>query len=92
MYYIYFIQEEADGPIKIGVAKQPADRIKQLQGANPRQLFLRGVKTGFVRDERALHKKLAASRIRGEWFKPAPEVLAEIPEQSQVVNLLAPPE
>lgn len=89
MYYIYFVQEGQDGPIKIGVAKQPADRVRQLQGANSRPLILRGVKTGFVKDERALHKKLDAFRIRGEWFSPEPEVLAEIPTQSQTVNLLA---
>jgi len=76
MYYIYFIQA-ADGPIKIGHAKHPIDRLKTLQSANASGLTLLAAFTGYVKDEIALHKKYAAARIRGEWFNPTEELLLE---------------
>lgn len=78
MYYVYFIQEGDDGPIKIGHAKHPADRIRALQIGNPRALNLLAAFPGYVRDEIALHKQLAPHNIRSEWFTPCPEVLAEV--------------
>lgn len=78
MYNIYFIQEGDEGPIKIGHAKHPIDRLISLQTGNPSELKLRACFPGYVRDEIALHKEFEAYRIRGEWFEPAEEILSKI--------------
>ena len=73
---IYFVQA-ASGPIKIGfVKKAMVHRLKDLQVGNHEVLTLIGWKLGTVSEERALHVRFRHLRIRGEWFRPAPELLA----------------
>lgn len=75
-YYIYFVQAGESGPIKIGLARSPKDRIKQLQAANHEELRLIAVCDGNHRKERQFHEAFAADHIHGEWFKPSAELLA----------------
>jgi hypothetical protein len=80
--YVYFIQSGGeDGPIKIGVTTDPALRVKRLQTGSAAPLRLLGTIKGDEALERAYHAHFAAYRLRGEWFSPAPEVLAAIPPQ-----------
>lgn len=67
---VYFVQEGDDGPIKIGVANDPFARLRECQVGNPRELNLLGVYVGGYPEERMLHRRFAAGRIRGEWFRP----------------------
>ena len=76
---IYFIQAGQDGPIKIGFSENPAQRFVKVQSDNPAECILLGVMAGDVATERELHAKLALHVIRGEWFRPASDVLAEVP-------------
>ncbi len=81
-YYVYFIQTE-DGPIKIGVAWDVADRLRHLQTANPTELVVLNAvrcesKAAAKVLERTLHRQLQNFHIRGEWFEPAPEVFGAI--------------
>lgn len=73
--YCYAIQAGPDGPIKIGVARKPAERLKTLQTGNASEL--RGLAAWRVLpyEEAAIHKAFADLRLRGEWFKPAPELI-----------------
>ena len=76
--HIYFIQAEGGGPIKIGWATKPERRLAGMQPHSPLRLQILFHEPGNGRDEAALHAKFAVSRLHGEWFAPAPEILAEI--------------
>jgi len=68
--YVYAIREVESGRIKIGISRNPAARLAQLQTGNSQQLELMAVKpavSGFS-CERDAHKSAASLRIRGEWF------------------------
>ena len=59
---------------KIGKARDPAQRLKELQTGNPFALKLIGcircLSDGHAFEiEKALHAKFRNQRIRGEWFK-----------------------
>lgn len=68
--FIYAIMEEDTGNIKIGISKNPEQRLRQLQTGNSSQLSI--VKTikadNNFKDEKALHLKNKEHLIRGEWF------------------------
>jgi len=72
--WTYFIQVDFDGPIKIGTAADPQERLQTLQTANPHELHLVLTVWAPADLERDLHARLSAHRIRGEWFRPHAEV------------------
>ncbi len=72
--WLYFIQQGCDGPIKIGLARDPADRLRTLQQGNPVELHLIGVYRAFAVEERELHDQFEQWRLRGEWFTPNAEL------------------
>lgn len=76
--FVYLIQHDHDGPIKIGFALGPEDRLRALQAANPFPLHLRLKLPGGEKEEACLHLRFKAHHIRGEWFHPCPELLALI--------------
>lgn len=70
--FVYFL---SDGEfIKIGFATDWQARIKGLQVANPRTLTPLLVLEGSHRFERQLHQLFKAHRVKGEWFRPSPEI------------------
>ncbi len=75
---IYFIQAGEGGPIKIGFAESVTKRFRTLQTGHHEKLVLLTYLDGNVRQERRLHREFRAARIRGEWFRPTPELLAFI--------------
>lgn len=75
--FIYWVQAVDGGPVKIGYAVRPAHRLMMLQTGNPRELVIRRLQRGAIRDEMWLHDLFGAYRIRGEWFRSHP-VLAEM--------------
>lgn len=78
MSVVYFIQSVNGGPIKIGHASNLLARLKHIQVSNPEQLCIVAVCAGGRALERELHAKFSDSHIRGEWFHPTPDILAEI--------------
>lgn len=74
--YVYLIQEGEDGPVKIGWAKNPATRLEDFQTGNSRELRIVASFPGGINDERELHKRFAAHRLRGEWFEPVPALFS----------------
>lgn len=82
--YVYFIQQDEDGPIKIGTSKGVKLRLSQLQNANPsHRLRLLAAVPGGPNEETTLHKRFAHARIIGvvgEWFRPTPDLCVFITE------------
>lgn len=79
--HIYFIQGgHPEALIKIGWAKNPMKRLKELQAHSPIPLTLLGSRPGTMKQEHELHRKLKHARFHGEWFAPVEEVLGEIPD------------
>lgn len=81
---IYFIASSTS--IKIGKAKNPNSRIKQLQTGNVDKLYLAYLEESDndkVR-EKELHTLFQNSRIRknGEWFFPSDKLVSYINERS----------
>lgn len=72
---IYAIRVGADGPIKIGRATNPVQRLMELQTAHHQKLNLIAVARWQDEMERELHDILKYSRLEGEWFKPNEHVL-----------------
>jgi hypothetical protein len=83
---IYFIRA-ANGAIKIGYSVNPVARLATMQTGSPVHLELVAVVTGTQRDEKALHAQFAEHRISGEWFEPAPALIAMV----NSLPLYAPP-
>jgi len=69
---VYFIQSGGrEGPIKIGHARTPEARLRELQCGNPDELCLlvSFPERGWW-SEAEIHQRFATDRLRGEWFSP----------------------
>lgn len=78
---VYFVQAMTDeAPIKIGISWDVYHRFHNLRTASPFELELLGTITGGKEREQEIHRRFAHLRMRGEWFRPAPELLAFIDE------------
>ena len=75
---VYFVQCGDSGPVKIGVAKDPAARLSALQTGHFETLHIRALTVGGLTQERIYHDTFRAHHQRGEWFAPHPDILAEI--------------
>jgi hypothetical protein len=70
---VYFIRCTATKLVKIGFAKNVADRLANLQCGSAAELLLEmTIPARSVDDERAFHKRFAGNRVRGEWFNLTP--------------------
>ncbi|MFS0688988.1 GIY-YIG nuclease family protein [Sporosarcina sp. 179-K 8C2 HS] len=89
--YVYVIQEEGNGLIKIGKAKDPMKRIPNGLGAkNPYRLkVVHLIPTNFDRQvEGWLHRHFEKKRMNGEWFRLSAEDLSWIKEGDYPLELL----
>lgn len=73
---IYFIR--ASAAVKIGMAKDAHRRLMVLQTSHPETLTLVATCPGGRVLESEYHARFAEHRLRGEWFAPHPDILAEI--------------
>lgn len=78
--WVYFIQMEDFGPIKIGYATNVSGRLGSLQTGNPYKLKLLYQSCGTQTDEKQLHSMFHNWHIRGEWFHPAEKIFEYIKE------------
>ena len=70
---VYFIADDCAKAVKIGVARSPTRRLRDLQVANSNKLRLLYVLKGKEQEfETKLHSLFSAHRLRGEWFSLAP--------------------
>jgi hypothetical protein len=74
--WVYFIQAETGGPIKIGISRDVERRRAELQRQERQPLRVLAFMEGTIKDEAAMHQRFATHRLHGEWFSPAPEVLS----------------
>lgn len=74
---LYFIRTEC-GHFKIGRARDPKLRLKELQHATFAPLTLFASLRGRGREEREWHAAFADDRVRGEWFAGSEQLLAAI--------------
>lgn len=77
MTYLYFISNERQKVVKIGIANNPQKRLKTFQTAHYEKLIILKVvkvtnRTSAFQLESALHQKFQKYHIRGEWFKLTP--------------------
>lgn len=72
---IYAMKNLDSGIIKIGISHNPRQRADILSYIEKAPIEIIGVACGTMQHESMLHEKFAASRIRGEWFHPTPDVL-----------------
>lgn len=77
---VYFAEAGRGGPIKIGVTNDVPARIRDLQCANAKRLRLLVTVPGDHKTENELHRRFAAERLNGEWFKGKGAVRAFVEE------------
>lgn len=77
--FVYFLR--GGDHVKIGHSRDVEKRRAELQTGNPYQLELLAQVPGSPVDERALHKRFAAERVAGEWFRITPELEQVIQER-----------
>lgn len=68
--YIYFIQGQYGGAIKVGFSIDPRKRLKELQTGYPDTLRILLMIPGDEATERTLHRQFEGARLKGEWFRP----------------------
>ena len=76
--FIYFIRAGKAGPIKIGLTCSVTDRRAGLQVCCPDELTVLASMKAPKEAERELHRHFAPERIRGEWFRASPRLLAYV--------------
>jgi hypothetical protein len=78
--YVYVIVDNVNQRFKIGSAKYPSQRLKQLQTGNPNKLSiaLRIPSTNMEQLEDELQAQYKHRKIRGEWYKLTWEDFFEI--------------
>jgi len=75
---IYFIRAGKTGPIKIGCSQTEFTanaRLQTFQVGNHRRLSLIKIVDKINLFETKFHQKFKKDNIRGEWFKPADDLL-----------------
>lgn len=76
---IYFLIEDIEnGFVKVGHSENPPERIGQLQQGNPRKLQLIATIDASDTLEYQIKAEFRKFHIRGEWYRPDPEVFEYI--------------
>jgi excisionase family DNA binding protein len=78
--FVYFIQAESGGLIKIGTALDPLVRLVNLQSGSPLRLVVLGCLRGGRTLERALHREFANHHRHFEWFEANAAIVEFIAE------------
>jgi hypothetical protein len=67
--WVYIVGAEGTGMVKIGFTNQPPQRFKALRADSAVPLIVLYLDVGGVAEEKALHRRFADLRVRGEWFR-----------------------
>jgi hypothetical protein len=85
--WVYFVQAEHGGPIKIGYTEgAPQKRVASLQTASPARLRLVTYTVGDREKEREIHNRFSRARLNGEWFSADADGLPELIAYYQAVR------
>lgn len=71
--------------IKIGFSRNIEARLIKMITDVPHEISLLHVEPGTFRTEKILHRAFSEFRVRGEWFKAAPELLAHIDTRKRII-------
>lgn len=74
--YVYFVGALEGSMIKIGWTLDPERRLATLDCGSPVPLVLIGAMPGTQEQEASLHARFRAVRVKGEWFKACPDLVA----------------
>lgn len=66
--FIYYIQGSDGGPVKIGRATNPYQRLGEIQVGNPDVLVVRQLLLGWAEGERSRQNEWSRALVRGEWY------------------------
>jgi hypothetical protein len=72
---VYFIQSINGGNIKIGVSRNPIERLRELQPSCPDQLVILTMVKGGPEKESEFHERFVEHNVHHEWFRPAKEIV-----------------
>ena len=88
--YVYIIENNDNGAIKIGVGNDPDNRLKQLQTGSVSELSLvyrSIICSNAFEVEKFMHHNFKDKHIRGEWFNiDKTEVINELEKQRYVLT------
>lgn len=70
--YVYMFYSA--GKIKIGMSRDPIQRLDALNNSSSVPVQLVWVSFGTRRDEGILHKRFKTDRLNGEWFRLSDEI------------------
>jgi hypothetical protein len=84
-WLVYFIRA-ANGMIKIGYARDLWTRLRTLQSGHSEPLEILVYSRGDPVTEERLHEAFRRYRRGGEWFEPAPPLLAYIADLQAVID------
>jgi hypothetical protein len=76
--FVYFIQGESGGAIKIGITQDIKKRIAGMQTGHPDTVIELAIIPGDTFMESYIHEMFKEYRLRGEWFKPSEAILVFI--------------
>lgn len=88
--YLYAIRRLDTREVKIGISMDPAQRLKELQGAHGERLTMSFAVPCTHLMEDAAHRRFALLRKLREWFNESPDLLAWIAEQQDVSSRIPP--
>lgn len=77
---LYVIRRRDTHEIKIGVSFEPKKRLRSIQAYHARPLELLVTVAAKRNAEEKAHKRFAAHRLSGEWFRECPEILEWVKE------------
>lgn len=81
MGYVYFVSDGED--IKIGFSERPVRRLTGLQSGHKKELKLLAVVSAGLVSEKQAQDRFDHLKIRGEWYRAAPELTDYIAELNQ---------
>lgn len=86
--FVYLIKYADSNLYKIGLSKNPSERLKQLQSAISEKLtLLHTIKTSDMMElESYFHQMFAASRARSEWFELSNDDVSVFMNYSELNN------
>ena len=73
--FVYLMQSELTGLLKIGISKDPIQRRRNLETAQGGKIELLKIIAGGKNIEKKLHEKFSTYRKDGEWFENTAEII-----------------
>jgi hypothetical protein len=77
---VYFARADGAEEIKIGTSTQLARRIRALEVSSRSKITVLATVVGSYKVEAWIQDRFRRARVRGEWFRPVPELLEYIAE------------